>query len=280
MANKRIEQLKPLTLLLGFLALWWLIPTGFKSFVDSSFYEFQAPFYATASHSQDLQEYWGLKNHSKNELIEAGRDIARQRAFYSLNVQQLNALNQEIERLEKLLDLPSVPEYRYEVARVAKRDLSAWWQQIIIRKGKNYDIPIGAAVVYGGGVVGRIREVKAYQSIVELVSSPGFRMAANIEGELHPVTYQGLLNPPFSPPQGQVLNIPPEIRIDSTQSKKLVSSRLGGIFPEGLTVGTIINLEPGPDGFFQKGQVELDFELNALREVAIIIPIKAEMTQP
>lgn len=278
MARTRIEQLKPVSLLLVFLAAWWLLPPVVKRFSRASFQEFQAPFNYSHSHLRDLQTYWQLRSYSDTELIEAGRDMARQQAFYALNNQQTQALRDEIIRLERIIRLPSNPLYRYEIARVAKRNLNGWWQQITIRKGKDYNIPVGAAVVYAEGVVGRVREVHAYESVVELISSPGFRMASNIEGEPRPVTYQGYINPPFSAPEGQVLNVPPEIRITPNAPRRLVSSPLGGIFPQGLTIGTITRLEPGPDGFFQKGTVLLSTELSGLREVAVVIPITIEET--
>ena len=275
-----MEQLKPVTLLAVFLMGWWLLPLLCKRFARASFNEFQAPFNHSYSHLADLQTYWQFESRSKKELIEAGRDMSRQLAYYTYKNQQNSALQAEIHRLEKLLNLPSKPEYRYEVARVTKRELNAWWQQITVRKGRNDSIPVGAAVVYAEGVVGRVSEVRAYESVIELVSSPGFRMAANIENEERPVTYQGFLNPPFSSPLGQVMNIPPEIRLNPLEPRRLVSSPLGGIFPEGLTIGMVTALEPGPDGFFQKGTVRLSEDLSALQEVAIVIPIMSEGSDP
>jgi len=160
---------------------------------------------------------------------------------------------------------------------VAQRDLSAWWQQIIIRKGQNYAIPEGAAVIYNGGVVGRVRAVHAYTAVVELVSSPGFRMAANVVGEAAPVTYIGMPNPPFSPPRGEALNVPPTVTVTPSEPRKLVSSELGGIFPAGLTIGEITDLEPGSDGYFQRGSVRLSQQLASLREVAVVIPFQREI---
>ena len=105
---------------------------------------------------------------------------------------------------EAILNLPSRREFRYEVARVVRRDLNAWWQQIVIRKGKDFDIPRGAAVAFSGGVVGRVVEVGAFTSRVELVTSPNFRMAVNFEGDERPVVYQGLPQSGFGDPLGAV----------------------------------------------------------------------------
>lgn len=273
MFGSRLSQYRPFIGLLLFLAVWWLVPPVIKSLGRTGFYEFQAPFSTTASHLRDLQTYWSLRSQSRDELIEAGRDLARINSHYALSRQQIDSMQDEIGRLEALLELPTGYEHRYEIARVVHRDLNAWWQQITIRKGRDYGIPEGAAVVFAGGVVGRIREVHANTATVELISSPGFRMAANLEGESRPVTYQGLPNPPFVQPYGEVLNIPPDIRMDPGTPRRLVSSRLGGIFPEGLNIGIITELSPGSDGYFQRGRVQLDHDLTRLREVAVIVPM-------
>ncbi len=272
--SRRFSHLKPLFGLLIFLALWWLVPAGVKLFTRGGFYEFQAPLTVTSSHLRDLQTYWSLRGQSDDELIEAGRDLARINAQAALSRQQTETLRDEVARLESLLELPEADGYHYEIARVARRDLTAWWQRLTIRKGRNHGIVEGAAVVYAGGVVGRVREVHTYTSVVELVTSPGFRMAATLEGEERPVTYQGLPNPPFVPPVGEALNIPPDIRVSPADPRALVSSRLGGVFPEGLTIGLVTELEPGSDGYFQKGTVQLSGELGSLMEVAVAIPDK------
>lgn len=280
MPEKRIAAIKPLILLIIFLACWLLLPPVVKRFGRQSFYEFQAPIQIATEAIRDIQTYWDLHSRSKHELIEALRDLSRQNAFHQVSLQRQMALEQEIERLEELLRLPHEDDYHLEVARVIKRDLTLWWQQLIIHKGQDHNIPVGAAVIYGGGVVGRIREVHAYTSVVELVSSPGFRMAANVEGKDTPVTYQGIPNPPLSPPRGEVLNVPPDLRLPSGGTVRLVSSRLGGIFPQGLTIGEIISLEPGHDGYFQRGIVRLNPDLARLNEVAIVIPVGTDYHSP
>lgn len=255
--------------------LFWLVAGPvFRSFTQDSFYEFQAPALTASSYIKDIQSYWTHGLHSKDDLIAAGRDLARRNAAYLMLEQENAALHREIRGLEELLQLPSRQRYRYEIARVARRDVGSWWQNIIIRKGENYNIPEGAAVIYRGGVVGRVTEVYAHTSKVELVSSPRFRMAATVEGDLRPVIYQGRPNSSFSAPKGEVRDVPPDIMLDNTRPLRLVSSELGGVFPQGLPIGEITQLEIGTDGLFKEGDIQLDKELLNLREVAIVIPIE------
>ncbi len=273
MAKLRLDKVKSLVALGVFLVAWWVIPTTIKSFLELSFSEFHAPAWVATSYLDDLEDFWARRSHSKIELIEAGKEVARAKALYQFNAQRKEVLESEIQRLEAILNLPSRREFRYEVARVVRRDLNAWWQQIVIRKGKDFNIPVGAAVVYSGGVVGRVVEVGAFTSRVELISSPNFRMAANFEGDERPVVYQGVAQGGFGAPHGFVSDAPQDIIASTQLPLKLVSTRLGGTFPPGLMIGRVSWLETGSTGIFQAGKVALDPRLLSLHEVAVLIPL-------
>lgn len=273
MAKFSPAQAKPFILLGVFLGLWFVLPVFLKNFARDTLYEFQAPLWTASSVVRDLQTTLHLRTRPRSELVEALRDLSRENALHRLERGHRELDAEYIRRLEHLLNLPSRPEYQYEIARVVRRDLNAWWQRLTIRKGRDYDIPVGAAVVFAGGVVGRVVEVHAFTSEVELVSSPLFRMAAQFEGDLRPVTYNGARHTQFSIPQGRVSDVPPDLQPSPGRPLTLVSSELGGVFPAGLTIGTIHELAPGRDGLFQTGPVRLDERLLTLREVSILIPL-------
>lgn len=272
MPFRRFVTAKPFATLGIVVAAWALIPVGVKTFTRASFFELTAPITVALSHARDLRAYWGLRLHSKNELIEAGRDLARLNASYELAVQQNGELRSEISRLETLLRLPAFNEYRYEHARVARRSFSAWWQQIVIRKGKNYGITVGAPVIFAGGVVGRVTAVHETTSVVDLISSPDIRLAGVIEGDSRPISFQGGLNTTFAPPTGTVEFVPLGVK----PPQRLITSGLGGVFPPGLTIGTITKLSLSSDGLFQSGEVQLDDRLGSLLEVTVLVPLNAE----
>ncbi len=275
MPSNRFDQARPfLTLALVVLA-WLVLPVAVKSFMRASFFELQAPISVTTSYVRDLQEYWSLRTQSKRELIEAGRDLARVNASYELAVQENTALRAELDRMQNLLRLPSLPQHRFEHARVVRRDFSAWWQRLVIRKGRNYGLTVGAPVVFSGGVVGRISEVHAYTAVVELISSPGVRLAAVVEGDDRPMSFQGGVNPTFGPARGVIEFVPLDLFASSTSTKRLVTSGLGGVFPAGLTLGRVVKLEPSTDGLFKTGEVELDPRLGELNEVTVLVPLNA-----
>ncbi len=276
MLPKRFDQLRPFATLGVVLLVWVLLPLVVKTFTRSTFFEIQAPLTVADSYVADLQTFWANRLQSKDQILAAGRETAGLIAQYGYSVQQNETLRAEILRLENLLKLPPLPAYRLEPARVAKRDFSGWWQHMIIRKGSNYNIPVGAPVVFTGGVVGRVIEVHRYTAVVDLVSSPTFRVAASAEGDNRPSSYQGGINDTFAPPRGTVEFVPLDVMATAGQPKKLVTSGLGGVFPAGLTIGEITSLEPSTDGLFKTGEVKLDERLGALTEVTVLVPLNPQ----
>jgi rod shape-determining protein MreC len=273
MPSKRFDQAKPFVVLGAVLLAWAVAPAVLKRLARLTFFEFQAPLEVSASTVRDLQDFWSLRTRSKNELIEAGQQLARLNSSYEVAIQENAALRGEIARLEDLLRLPVFAEYRQEAARVVRRDFTAWWHRILIRKGANHGLVAGAPVIFVGGVVGRVTEVGLYTAWVELVSSPGVRLAAAIEGETRPINFQGGLNESLGPAKGTVEFVPLDVFASSNAPKRLVTSGLGGTFPPGVALGKIVQLEPAPDGLFKSGLVELDPRLASITEVTVLVPL-------
>ena len=276
MSFNRFDQARPFVTLAILVVAWLLIPTVLKTFARASFYELTGPISLATERIRAVQEVWSLQLHSKDELIRAGRDLARLNSSYEFAIQQNTALHEEIDHLESLLRLPSFNDYRYEHARVARRDFSGWWQRIVIRKGKNFGIPVGAPVVYSGGVVGRVTEVHLVTSVVELISSPNVRLAGVVEGDTRPISFQGGVNRTFAPPTGVVEFVPLDIIATPHSRKRLVTSGLGGVFPPGLMLGEIVRADMGSDGLFKSGEVKLDARLGSLTEVTVLVPLVPE----
>jgi rod shape-determining protein MreC len=273
---KRFDQAKPFLVLGLVLAVWLIAPVVLKRLARASFFEAQAPIEYAAATVRSLQDFWSLRSRSKNDLIEAGQQVSHLIAHYETSTQANAALRGEIARLEELLRLPSFPAYRSEAARVVRRDLNAWWHRILIRKGSNYGITVGAPVIFIGGVVGRVTEVGAYTAVVELISSPGVRLAGSISGDNRPINYQGGNNPTFGVARGRAEYVPLDLSASPAAPLRLVTSGLGGVFPPGLVIGQISQLEAGADGLFNAGDVLLDPRLNAVSEVTVLVPLKKE----
>ncbi|MFT3831186.1 MAG: rod shape-determining protein MreC [Opitutaceae bacterium] len=267
---------RPFAVLAVVAVLWLLTPVAVKRLAQVSLFEFGAPADFAASYARDLQQYWSLRTRTKNELLQTARDLANLNASYELRIQENESLREQVQRLEEVLHLPSDAEYRTEIARVVRREFGTWSQRLVIRKGRNAGIPVGAPVVFTGGVVGRVAEVYAYTAVVDLVSSPTLRIAAMVDGDSRPFSFQGGPNPPFAQARGSVEFVPLDIYASEQAPKRIVTAGLGGVFPAGIVIGHVQTLELDTGGLFKSGTVLLDPRLNELHEVAVLVPLNPE----
>ena len=109
-----------------------------------------------------------------------------------------------------------------------------------------------------------------------MISNPGMRLAATLEGDTRPLSYQGGNNPTFGPASGRVEFVPLDVTATPSSPRRLTTSGLGGIFPPGLTIGLIVRLDPSTDGLFKSGEVKLDPRLDSVSEVTVLVPLQKE----
>ena len=268
----RLDRLTPVITLLAFLFFWWLTPSFLKLFVQASFQEFQAPVWVITDSLDSVAHNLALKRHSKKELINVIAESKRQNAYYR-QIKELNkTYKDEIERLESILGLPSRDVFRHEIAQVIQRNMGSWWQVIRINKGRKHGLGVGDAVIFVGGVVGRVSKTNYYTSEVDLLSSNNFRISAAFIEDRRPLVYQGAGTDFQGKPIGTIKNAPQDLITDSTEPLQLLTTGLGGAFPPGIKIGFVPWLESDNTGLFQAGQVSLDKRLLGIKEVAVLVP--------
>ncbi len=107
---------------------------------------------------------------------------------------------------------------------------------------------------------------------MELISNPGIRIAAVVEGDTRPISYQGAENQVLGAARGVVEFVPLDVYASKGVPRRLATSGLGGIYPAGLTIGRIVHIESSADGLFKTGEGELDPRLAELTEVTVLVP--------
>ena len=269
MAQIRLDRLKPVVTLVVLLFFWWLTPSAIKIFTAAAFEEIQAPIWLATERLEAIANNAVNKTKSKQELIDTISDLKRQNAYYK----QIKIINEnykaEINRLESILNLPSRDHFRYELAHVIQRNMGSWWQTIRINKGSKHGIQRGDAVIFIGGVVGRVAKTNYYTS---QVSNFSFRISASFIKDNRPLFYKGKGTDFLGRPKGIIKNAPQDLTTNSTKPLQLVTTGLGGTFPEGINIGVVPWLESDNTGMFQAGDVQLDKRLLGIKEVAVLVP--------
>jgi rod shape-determining protein MreC len=271
-AQFRLDRLTPIITLFAFLLIWWLTPNIAKLFLEKSFQEFQAPMWLATHALESETSKAFLKTKSKDDLIDVITALKRKNAFY----QQIDGLNKtykdEIERLESILSLQNRFLFKHEFAHVIQRNIGSWWQTIRINKGRKHGVQKGDAVIFAGGVVGRIASTNYYTSEIDLLTSDDFRISATFQGDQRPLIYEGSGTNQWGQISGTIKNAPQDLMTNSIEPIHLVTTGLGGKFPAGIKIGEVPWLEPDNTGLFQAGKVNIDQRLLGIKEVVILIP--------
>ncbi len=167
-------------------------------------------------------------------------------------------------RLKELLALKDSVEFPSIAARVIGRENSSVFKTILINKGSADGLAPGMPVIAVQGVVGRIIESSWHASRVLLVIDYNSNIDAVVQG----TRYQGILQ------GGGVMGCTLKYVERSEEIKAgdlIVTSGIGGIFPKGMALGTVVNVEKMSLGLFQKVDVLPAVAFQKLEEVSVII---------
>jgi rod shape-determining protein MreC len=162
------------------------------------------------------------------------------------------------------------------VARVATRDSSSWWQRIVIRKGRNDGIRPGAPVVFGNTVVGRVTAVHLTTSEIDLVTSPGFRCTAYLEGDdqNNIVLVNGVASNSLGTAKARVSVIPRDYSMPAGQPARVFTTGMGGVFPSRLILGYLDGGTYATQvGNFKESLLVPSRDLYNLQEVSVLVPL-------
>lgn len=193
-----------------------------------------------------------------NELKRQNRDITNYR--------------EENERLKEMLDLQaSLDGYSTVAASVIAYSSNNWYDTIQISKGSLAGVSVGNAVITPDGVVGKVTETGPTWSIVSTILNPenamGVRISrtgdvAVVEGdsELYSKSYCKMT---FIDKGSNLIN-----------GDLLETSGSGGVYPAGLLVGAVREINSDAMGNLNYATVEPLVDFDKLYEVLVITKSK------
>jgi len=198
------------------------------------------------------------------ELRAENRRLRRQVEMLSEEVNRLREQAREAERLERLLDLARSLPHRTVAARVIARSPNAWYSTVLLDRGSKNGISMNDPVLTPSGLVGRVMEVGPASARVLLISDPRSAVGALVQRSRDIGVVQGL--------GGGHLSMRYLCRSAEVQEGDLVvTSGLGGVFPRGLPVGTIVRVTKDESGLFQEAEVQPAADLDRLEEVLVLL---------
>ncbi|GEM_PF-2107529 len=190
---------------------------------------------------------------------------------------RLEALEAENSRLRDMIQFKEENfQYEIAIAQIIGWPNSSWSSRYILGLGSNDGIAVGMVAVSSQGVLGKIVSVTENTSELMLITDELASVGARVlpGGYLSIVTGQGAN---VSTLKLSLLPGSAEVHIGD----KIVTSGLSDLYPEGLTIGTIIKIDDQGTGMHQTAEVAPTVQFSSLYEVMILYNIQsAERATP
>ncbi len=169
----------------------------------------------------------------------------------------------ESQRLKKLLSLKDSHNYHFVAAQVIAREPAALSRTIMINKGSAHGLKMGMPVIAPPGLVGRLTDVSWHASKVLLFIDE----SSNIDVLLQRTRTQGIIRGAGA--RGCILKYISKTQ-DVKEGEVVVSSGIGGVFPKGLLIGVVSNVDRQDAGLFLKINVTPFVDFTKLEEVLVL----------
>ena len=183
---------------------------------------------------------------------------------------ELQARNAELEEaehtaksLQDLLNLQDSYSLQSTGARITSGSSDSWTSTVTINLGTSSGVGVGMPVTASNGVIGQIIESGLTSSTVRLLTDENSSVSAMVQSS----RAQGMLNGSAT---GQLtLDL---ISTDQTVEvgDVVVTSGLGGVFPKGLPLGKVTNVEKNPGSLYLEVTVEAFASTENFEEVLVI----------
>lgn len=244
-------------------------------FADSRFgYMSQVRFYASYSVTpihylselpQAVSQQVSDAFKSRDELIEENRLLQEELLMQKYQIQKIDHLTAENNRLNELLNASAIVDDIVVRAQLVSESSDPFSKQVLINKGSIHGVYDGQPVLDANGLFGQVVSIEPYYSWVQLITDPqhstpvqinrnGIRaVVTGTQGSLHEMTMNNMTG-----------------NADIEVGDMLVTSGLGQRFPAGYRVGVITKILRDPGQPFAQVTVTPTAELDRSRNLLLV----------
>jgi rod shape-determining protein MreC len=211
---------------------------------------------------------------SRNELLLEMNRLNAERLLTHARLQRFTALEAENARLRAMLGATGKVRNQVQVAEIMSVSANPFRHILVINKGSRDGVFNGEAMIDADGVVGQVIEAGLLSSNGVLISDPDHALPVEVNRNGLRTIAVGTgdfdrLELPFLPNNA-----------DIEVGDLLVTSGLGGAFPNGYPVGIVDSVRRIPQGPFAEVTARPAARLNQVREIMLISSADANEELP
>jgi len=209
--------------------------------------------------------YWADESLSTQQtLLEKNREFEARHLENRVQLQKLDIIEKENERLRKLLGaIPKTTE-RLLISEIINVDLDPYKQLILLNKGSSSDVYQGQPIIDALGIMGQVVHVGPMSSTAMLITDASHAIPVQINRT-------GLRAIAFGSGKIDQLNLRylPH-NVDIKEGDLLITSGLGGVFPPNFPVAVISRIERPAGEPFATIEAKPHALLDKSREVLLV----------
>ena len=138
----------------------------------------------------------------------------------------------------------------------------------LINRGSNQLVLRNYVVLRKEGLVGRIKSVSPFQSIVQLITDHRSRVSALIQRN----RVRGLIYRTHEGIEMRQINLHAKIKIGD----RIITSGLGGLYPKGILIGWVKEISHKKHELFKTAILDSAVDFIQIEEVFVIVPSKVD----
>ena len=176
---------------------------------------------------------------------------------------QLEESEQTARRLESLLGLQSLYNLQSTGARIISGSTDSWSSTVTIDKGTSAGLSVGMPVTDSNGAIGQIVKCGPTSSTVRLITDENSSVSAMIQSSRAQGVLRGSVDGSL---KLTLVRTDQMVEVGDT----VVTSGLGGVFPKGLPLGTVLSVERTSGSMYYEIEIEALSSTESFEEVLVI----------
>ena len=253
------------------------LPSEFTERVKQTISGVLLPMRGLSSAAESGGEKLGEVLTPKKVVVAENKKLKEQLAQMQLQLRQTEVIRRENKELRKMIGFPQETPWNLIPARIVAKDPSRWWQTAQINVGRKHGVVVNAPVLTTQGLVGKVSATMGGSSQIVLLGDANCRASATVfeTGE------HGIVKAYPRDPSIVLMTYLTKGGVSSGQTvissglelspgNRVQTSGLGDIFPKGIPIGTVVDVQSADFGLYMEARVKLAVKTSNLEFVYVV----------
>ncbi|WP_293960030.1 rod shape-determining protein MreC [uncultured Fusobacterium sp.] len=199
-------------------------------------------------------------------ILEENKRLKNENVKLDMAIEFNKTLVEENKRLQELLKMKETVPLDLRVAKVNFRSPSNLYERFYINLGTKDGMQKNMIVLAGKTLIGKIGKVYDEYSLVDMVTGENFNLSVLTESQMLGIAKGS------DEGSGELYFEPNTFENTLQLGEKVYTSGISEIYPKGLYVGYISEIDQDESQIFRSIKIKTDLDILNLNEVLVIVP--------